>query len=85
MTAALRKHIAKLPESTKNRLLLAVAHGEHAAVLAELDRVTGDDRRNDREPRTVVALLDRADELRKHPTGGAAVRSPMTSDRIHTE
>lgn len=65
MTAALRKHIAKLPESTKNRLLLAVAHGQHAAVLAELARVTGDDRRNDHEPRTVVALLDRADELRQ--------------------
>ncbi|MFC9835827.1 hypothetical protein ACFVKB_18740 [Rhodococcus sp. NPDC127530] len=64
-TAALRKHIAKLPESTKNRLLLAVAQGRYAAVQAELARVTGDVRRSDHQPRTVVALLDHADRARE--------------------
>lgn len=63
--AALRSHIAQLPESTKNRLLLAVANGRHATVRAELLGATGPGRRDDRESRTVGALLDRADRLRQ--------------------
>ncbi|MBV6762193.1 MULTISPECIES: hypothetical protein [Rhodococcus] len=69
-TAGLRRQIAKLPEATKNKILLAVAKGEHAVARTELARLTADAGRSiDQQPRTVVALLERADQLRQsaHP------------------